>query len=66
MADALEYSAKYFGDDPIEKIEMCEGKWTMLFRSGKTVIYDLGMIYGPFGFPKVLSRLSVRYHTPIT
>ena len=65
MADALAYANKYLADDPIEKLEMSEGSWNILFRSGQVVYYDLGMMRGGFGFPNVMSRLSVEYQPPI-
>jgi hypothetical protein len=42
MADALAYANKHWPDDPVEKVEMTDGRWSILSRSGNFASYQLG------------------------
>lgn len=45
MADALAYANKYWPDDPVEKVEMCDIYWILTSRSGRYIEYDKGEVH---------------------
>ena len=45
MADALAYANKYWPDDPVEKVEMCDIYWILTSRSGQYIEYDEGKVH---------------------
>jgi hypothetical protein len=44
MADALAYANKYWPNDPVEKVEMCDTYWILTSRSGEYIEYLRGRI----------------------